>query len=105
MVVQRVFWTGDVDEAAFGGGGLGGSGGEKGEEGKERMCAHDDERLYMKDAVPGTKSMGDWDILKSMHFEVSGREKVKSSEHRDGVFTEKIRKVRRKPNDGKEYEG
>lgn len=63
MVVQRVFRTGDVDEAAFGGGSLGGSGGEKGEEGKERMCAHDDERVYVKDGAPSTKSVGDRDNL------------------------------------------
>ena len=58
-----MFCTGDVDKAAFGGGGLGGGGGEEGEESEEGMCVHDNEGIYVKDAVPGTDSVGDRDNI------------------------------------------
>lgn len=63
MVVQGVFGTGDVDEAAFGGGFLGGGGGEEGQESDEGLCAHDDGGIYVKEAVPGTNWVGDWDNI------------------------------------------
>ncbi len=40
---------------------MGGGGGKESEEGEEGMCAHDDGCIYVKDAVPGRRVVGDRD--------------------------------------------